>query len=95
LYFVENAVQLLDVQQVALIKGDLLAGNAAHPIQTGGGLLLADAVCEVVDGYHVVAGFQQRQYAMAADVSSAARDENRLDVRHGRYLFSTYKSCTC
>jgi len=29
---------------------------------------------------------------MAANVSRAARDENRLDVRHGRYLFSTYKS---
>lgn len=85
-YFVENFVQLLDFQQVALVKGYLLASDAANPVQAGGGLLLADAVCEVIDGHHVVAGLQQRQYAMAADVSCAARDENRLDVRHGIYI---------
>lgn len=85
-YFVENAVKLLDVQQVALVEGYLLAGDAAHPVQAGRGLLLADAVREVVDGHHFVAGFQQRQYTMAADVSRATRDENRFyTVHHGTY----------
>lgn len=67
----KDLLHILLAGHVSLIEAEVLAGDLLHPLQRG-----VAGVVEVVRHYDVIARVQQLDAGVAADVTSAAGDQN-------------------
>lgn len=77
LYLVKDAFELLFVQQIAVVKRDLLSCYLLDSLERRGFAIgFRHAICEVVYCHHVVSALQELDDAMTADVTGASGYEN-------------------
>lgn len=87
IYLIKDCLKLLSIEQIAVIKRDLLPCYLLNSLERRGFAIgFRNAICEIVYCYHVVSTLQELDDAMTADVTGASSYENGLPIS-GHFFF--------